>query len=204
MHLLSTFISERHAAKTFSTPPAFALSLRNVFRANQTQMSLNSLTPMLQPKGFISHAVIPFPYQTGGDGVSFVYMCVGGSPGLKPGFNGKWLLRHLLALWGRYRSKVVVGVAGSRAFSYCLIVISVKRSRFDSEQGKSKLLHNPLTRCQVLQHEVFCQLHSFLHRILTNYVKRQCHVCDIRLHPASCRCNIGKKNLASRETHGQC
>lgn len=191
MHLLSTFISERHAAKTFSTPPAFALSLRTVFRANQTQMSLNSLTPVLQPKGFISHAVIPFPYQTGG---WWCKLCVyvGGSPGLKPGFNRKWLLRHLLALWGRYRSKVGVGVAGSRAFSYCLIVISVKRSRFDGEQGKSKLLHNPLARCQVLQHEVFCQLHSFLHHILTNYMKIQCHVCDIKLHLASCWCNIGE------------
>lgn len=154
-------------------------------------MSLNSLTPVLQPKGFISHAVIPFPYQTGGDGVSFVYRW-GVSPGLKPGFNRKWPLRHLLALWGRYRSKVGVGVAGSRAFSYCLIVISVKRSRFDREQGKSKLLHNLLARCQVLHHEVFCQLHSFLHHILANYMKRPCHVCDIKLHLASCWYNIGK------------
>lgn len=56
--------------------------------------------------GFVHYAVIQFPYLLGGGGGSALAAClrrVGG--GLKPGFNGKSLLRRVLGLWGRYREE---------------------------------------------------------------------------------------------------
>lgn len=83
MHLLSTFISERHAAKTFSTPPAFALSLRTVFRANQMQMSLNSLTPRASAKRVHISRCNPIPLSNGGWWCKLCVYVGGGVTGVK-------------------------------------------------------------------------------------------------------------------------
>lgn len=64
---------------------------------------------------------------------------VGEVTGVKAGFDGKWPLRHLLAVvgGGTERPPVArVGAAGRRVFNYCLCVIPWQRSRLDGERGE--------------------------------------------------------------------
>lgn len=113
-----------------------------------------------------------------------------GSLGLKPGFNGKWLQRHLLVLWGRYRGG---RVGGFRELSFPLLPllsllqrmwedgelyafvchIRVKTLVCGCDRGKSKLFHNLLIHGLVLwscdvRRPASCHLQFFLWLFILN------------------------------------
>lgn len=85
---------------------------------------------------------------------------------VKPGFNGKWLLRHLLCCGGGIEPRVaMVRLVGSYVFNYCLFVILWEQWRFDSKQGdikaSSKSVHM-LPEVAALYFAFFCHLCVFM------------------------------------------